>query len=530
MASSDISIELTHNAESLEFILCHCSRFTKGRNGSVLIAEEMGEGAIQMKRKNKKQLSRQMLMIALIIPILLCTVIILGIISNLFFHLAISKSGDGQTTVIEAIYNDQSLVLSLIGIAISVWIGLNIYNVLSREELKHLLEQAERASEITERVYTEALKSKFRVSFSDRTASYFVTQLDSIDRLSDVVLEKMLELEDLFNFSYNLYCENLSTQFNETGVEKAEALIEYAEKQRQKGFLSKEQLTFLLGYCSLREGDFLYFRIQYDKSIKGDELERFVKKAVELYKKSLYNLFRIRDLRHCDNPEIYKPEERITLAILANNIGSVYLLKPQILDKLDETQLNEIIAAEKVAVLFSNEISDLVRSVYVRNLGVAYERKGEWDYAFKQYCEAFRLNRKSWKTAHCIGSWYGKRVTRMYPTFPLLPSGKEADSGKMDAYYKNLENYIARLKKADKEKISAYLLESVYWYEIKAANKDRLVDERVVVLYKQLRYLTQNERGKEAENVKYRTKEKESEEKMEYQQKVLNATDKRKEA
>lgn len=475
-----------------------------------------------MKKAAHRRLSRKVIRATIIIPLIMCMAIIAGICLNTFCWSQIAQEQtDLQATALESISNSQSLILSLIGIAISVWIGLNIYNVISKEELKVLLEQAEEAANITAKVYTESLKSKFRLSFSDRTATYLITQLDSMDIFPDDVLEKVLELEDLFNFSYTLYGEELSTRFNEIGVEKAAQLVEYVEKLRTDGFINKEQEFFLRGYCALRSGDFLYFRAQYAPELRGKEkeadLEILVKETVQKYKDALYNLFRIRDIKHCGNPESYTLEERISLAILANNIGSMYLVKPGIIRKLDSAQLDEIIAAEKVAADFSTEISDLTRSVYIRNLGAAYERKGMRAEAFEQYCRAFRLNRQSWKAAHCIGSWYGKEVRRQFDGFPAEDEiGMNEPALKvnaLDTYCKKLRNYALRLKANKKLDLIDLLLKSTYWYEIKAAHRDQLTDKWLVVRYSQLYILT----GEEV----YQMKKEESIRQLDYQNKIM---------
>lgn len=465
-----------------------------------------------MKKIIHKRLSRKVIFLTLIIPILMCLAIIIGICLNTYVQVTVTKSVD----------NNESLVLALIGVAISVWVGLNIYNVLSKEELKLLLEQAEDAANITSKVYTESLKSKFRVSFSDRTANYLITQLDSMDSFPDDLLEKILELEDLFNFAYSLYCDGLSTKFNEIGVKKAEKLLAYSEEQQAAGIINKEQDFFLRGYCSLRGGDFSYFRIQYDKELEKNikNLEDLVENAAQKYKNALYYLFRIRDIRYCGKPENYTPEERISLAILANNIGSVYLVKPAILNKLAQSKLDEIIEVEKIAVDFSTEISDLTRSVYIRNLGAAYEKKDRQADAFEQYCIAFRLNQKSWKAARCIGSWYGKKLRREFPDFPGEESigveELEEYWEKLREYAKCLEpkqdEYIAEGEDKNKDIILDLLQRSTYWNEVTAANNGGLLDKWLVIRYGQLYILT----GKDT----YRVKMEESKQQLKYQEEV----------
>lgn len=477
-----------------------------------------------MKKMVQKRLSKKIIRATIFIPLVMCLAIIVGICLNTYcWSQTIKEANDSQVAALESSYNSQSLVLSLIGIAISVWIGLNIYNVISKEELKTLLEQAEKAANITARVYTESLKSKFRVSFADRTANYFITQLDSMDIYPDAILEKILELEDLFNFSYNLYGEELSTHFNQIGVDKATQLIAVAEQYRAEGNINKEQEFFLRGYCSLRRGDFLYFSVQYDPALEGsenkDRLKCVADNAVQNYKDALYNLFRIRDIRHCGKPDSYTPEERISLAILANNIGSIYIVKKELLDELSPEQLDEIIVAENIAARFSTEIPDLTRSVYIRNLGAIYEKRGQKAEAFEQYCKAFNLNHQNWKSAHCIGSWYGKEIHSQFDNFPAESAvgmgGTKLETDKLDAYCKSLKTYVSKLEKKKKAALIELLLKSTYWYEIKVARRDQLTDKWLVVRYSQLYVLTGDEM--------YRAKKEESIKQLDYQNKIMAA-------
>ncbi len=477
-----------------------------------------------MKKIVHRRLSKKIIRATIIIPLIMCVAVVVGICLNTYcWSQVVREATDIQTAALESAYNSQSLVLSLIGIAISVWVGLNIYNVISKEELRTLLEQAEEAANITSRVYTESLKSKFRVSFANRTANYFITQLDSMDVFPDIILEKFLEIEDLFNFSYNLYGEELSTQFNQIGLEKAGQLIELAKEHRTTGNINKEQEFFLRGYCALRSGDFQYFRVQYDSDLKGaenrDKLRDLVNKSVQNYKAALYNLFRIRDIRHCGDPKNYTLEERISLSILANNIGSAFLVKKEILDELSPAQLDEIIAAQSVAVDFSAEIPGLTRSVYIRNLGAAYEKRGMKAEALEQYCKAFDLNRQSWRSAYCIGAWYGKEIHSRFAGFPAESEvgmdGTALALDKLDTYCRKLRTFTSQLKAGRKEELTELLLKSTYWYEIKVAHRNQLTDKWLVVRYSQLYVLTKNE--------VYHLKKEESIKQLEFQNEVLAA-------
>lgn len=430
-----------------------------------------------VKNPRRKRISKKAIEVTIAIPLLLCVVIIL---CRLFDYLRILRFVDTSITlseaVLENIYNNQSLTLSLIGIAIAVWIGLNIYNVVSKEELNILLEQAEQAAKITQSVYTEVLKSKFRLSVHSSETAYFADQLELIDQLPAEVLQDMITLEDMFSLSYRLYANGRSTIHNERGIRFAEILSEKVEDYRKNAVLTSEQFSFLKGYISLRWGDFLYFQAQYG-DYSASERAALIEEAVKKYKKAVFRFFKIRDIALCTNPELYQPSERECIAYLGNNIGSAYLLSIVPAEKIN---LEEVIAAETVAITFSAEISPEVREVFVRNLGVAYERKNEMNMAFKQYCRAYRLNQNNWKTAHCIASWYRKQISRRFPQISSLLTLKKEQ--------------ISKFSKADKAELEYMLKKSAYWYKRKQTNNHGKSEENLITLYKCLYQLTNDKK------------------------------------
>lgn len=433
-----------------------------------------------MKRPYQKRASKRVMIITLAIPILLCAVIILGLFFGyLKFAGMEGTPAEASAVAMENACNSQSMVLSLIGIAISVWIGLNIYNVLSKEELRSLLDQAEHVAEITERIYTEVLISKLRLSSGDGSADYLAVRLEVIDKLPDTILEVLIALEDLFSFSYGLYADGLSSQYNEKGEKQAEQLIESIKKHKKNGDINSEQYSFLMGYISLRWGDFAYFRAQHEKHTE-EELSELARNIITRYRETAFSLFGIRNITLCTNPELYQPQERQSIAFLANNIGSAYLL---FMPHLDNEELTSVIATEEVAIAFSEEIAPPTLAIFVRNLGVAYEKKGEMEEAFKQYCKSFQLNRKNPKTAHCIGSWYRKQI---YKRFPNIPSSLIID-----------KNQISSFREDEKDDLLQMLKQSAYWYEFKRSTNNGMVEDWLITLYQCMNQLTNDERLKE---------------------------------
>lgn len=167
----------------------------------------------------------------IMLPILWCIIIsIIFGIKLLNYNQLSAVNIVVEQTLIDNIFTSQDLVLSLIGLAISVWIGLNIYNALSKEELKDLLDKAEHATKITERIYTEVLLSKFRMSPADRTVSYLASRLETIDLLPAEILENLIAVEDLFSFSYGLYEGGMASPYNHEGIDKIRTFMDEANE------------------------------------------------------------------------------------------------------------------------------------------------------------------------------------------------------------------------------------------------------------------------------------------------------------
>ncbi len=283
-------------------------------------------------------------MATIILPVFLCVIIILGFCLDFFRFKNARKSPVSLPEVlIENIYSRESLTLSLIGVAISVWIGLNIYNVISKEELKTLLDSAQVVAEATEQVYAEMLKSKFRMSASNTASEYFDIQLGNIGPLPVELSKKFLILEDLFQISYRLYGEGISAKDNPKGVFLASQLEEIAENYKKEGLLNNRQYQFLMGYASWRWGDFLYYQARYDKSKEVDHKQTALC-AIEQYKQVGRWLFAIQNMADFHIFAFCSPENRGFLAYLANDIASTYI---DVIKDLSGEELYEAITAEK---------------------------------------------------------------------------------------------------------------------------------------------------------------------------------------
>lgn len=433
-----------------------------------------------MKEKYGKRNSRKIILITIVLPILWCLLISIALLFRSQKHVEpVESAVAAEISILENAYSSQDFVLSLIGLAISVWIGLNIYNVLSKEELKELLDKAEHATEITERIYTEVLISKFRLSPADRTVSYLAARLEIVDLLPEEILEDLITIEDLFSFSYSLYENGISSPYNKEGMELSIKFMEHAAKYRKDRKINYEQYSLIMGQLSLRLADFSYFSAQYgDCDVSQRKI--YAQNAIEKYKESVFYLFNIRDITLCDRPDLYQPEERQSIAFLANNIGSAYIL---FMSPLSDSEKETVIEVEKVAIKFSNEVSSKAVAVFRRNLGASYERANKMNLAYTEYCESFRLDQKNWKTSHCLGSWYRKQV---YVRFPAIP--------------KNLilsDSHISSLQEGERDEMVQMLKHAAYWYELKKVNNSGKPESWLITIYRCIYQMTNDEKYKE---------------------------------
>lgn len=307
----------------------------------------------------------------------------------------------------------QELVFSLLGVAISVWIGLNIYNVLSKEDLQVLVEKTEEtarrieetAERVTEDAYTEVVISKLRLMPTDRIENYLASQLSNLKRLPRDILTCMIKLEDKFNYAYSMYVANQYTKAMTQGLcitDEIESMLIYGEG------LDIDQTEFLLAYIALRKADLTYFSFQC-RHEKCREKAAMV--ILDRYRRALLKLFKIDDISFHFPPADYEVEQRQGIALLLNNICSTYLvLFPR---KLTEGELQKAIEAGKKAEEFAAEVQPHIRAVFLRNLGVAYELNGDWGDAMKCYYRAYCNDPTAPKVLHCIASLYRKELGKI---------------------------------------------------------------------------------------------------------------------
>lgn len=370
-----------------------------------------------------KNWSRILLNVTLVALSLVCIAIVVAFGINIAIRVASgsveSAAEIGKSTSLDAMF-------SLLGIAVTVWIGLNIYNVLSREEVKEFMartqENADKREEklkgsiqaaedkaeiISRKVYTEVLISKLRLLPADRIENYLATQLAALERLPSDILVQMILLEDKFNYAYSMYTAEEYSRVMEQGSGLSDEVQSVAEACSEREPLDSKQQAFLSGYIALRKADFSFFYAQcYPENTK----EQWARTVLALYGVAMDNFFGTKNLFALNDVRNYSPEECQAIALMANNICSAYLvLIPR---QLNSDEFEMAIEAGEKAIKFATEVQPRVRAVFLRNLGVAYERSGNWSSAIQCYYEAYCLDSTNPKILHCIASWHRKQIDK----------------------------------------------------------------------------------------------------------------------
>ena len=320
-------------------------------------------------------------------------------------------------------YDSQYLItgMEIVGIAISVWIGLNIYNVVKRDSIKELETIAKETrvelEDFRNNYQTYNLTALENAKFEEeRINDYLVgalkefgkNVLDYNSTKSIVFIEKTIQLiiEYLDSENYYLMEKNLNNL-----EEKLIQLEKDIDIESLNSIKSKEKET-INNYLNVRYGDYNYYMgLLYLKSINNNidlmEAKYSLKKAYKYYSKVEYD------------------EEQVVRTYINNVQGYICYLLYGIINKIGSKKEKEknpdniknALHHSKTACSKSNDSP--CETKYARdhrNYGVNIENMAKInnlkDYnwyeemvkAFEQYEIALKYDKKDINTLTCIAS------------------------------------------------------------------------------------------------------------------------------
>lgn len=308
-----------------------------------------------------------------------------------------------------------SLGLEIIGIAISVWIGLNIYNIIKRDSIKEL-ETVAKQTQIELNEFSNNYK-QFNITAienahipEDRINTYYINEFTQ--KYSNILNYKLTKYIVFFERSFesiiNSYNNN-NSDLMKNNLAKLENEINLFKKEinYKNNTLNTDEWNFIQSYITCRIADYNYYCGLYHKSIKEyKSAHSFLCKAKDNYLNVIIK---------------YKIDDQTTKIYINNVLGYIYQLFYNICDDKDVQKKKE--NAKKAfeyskKACFDENGNDL-NTGYVRdyrNYGVnienyiKYYEKDNDEYiiklfdAYNQYLIAYRLNKNDIKTLTCLSS------------------------------------------------------------------------------------------------------------------------------
>lgn len=231
-----------------------------------------------MKNRKKKTKNTGFYICIFLIPLIIALIVFAQVVISGVSESAVSNDG---------------LTLEIVGIAISVWVGLNIYNVIVREDVNSLIEDAQEANMLAERLTTESFISKLRTSYSEDTVVYISSRVRELDPLPSDLVTEFLEIEDMLNLAYKRYTGGQRTLLFDEQSARLASLLERYERDYKRN-LRSDQRNFVSGYLRLRYSDFKYFALGAMEK-KGTFKERcdLAREAEDGYKECLKQFLNI---------------------------------------------------------------------------------------------------------------------------------------------------------------------------------------------------------------------------------------------
>ena len=382
--------------------------------------------------------------------------------------------------------------LELVGIAISVWIGLNVYNIISKEEVNEIAERAREAltqanfaqqnlednQKAIAVLYKEVFCSKLRSSQLN-DAPYMLMKFVEAKNISSLTYQQLASCEEQVLKIYGIYSKqrnNLLENEHILLINYVNMLLKEIERNR---FYASHESALVSAYYNIREGDILFYRLVFMELTDKKTIERNVNRIVCNYKKALFELF------GTDNPDELKDrmnditEERIVVC-LANNIAGIYcVVNARNKDILQYHQKYECLEYARLACGFPGVAATSATAIYHRNRGVAYEMLYDESMpetdpymtdAYDAYIQSYVYDMDNAKTAYCLAAWHRKALHKLVPEVDKITLCVRNE--------KTLPTFSPELE----ERIVFLLEQIIHWHSIQYQLQHK-VDDRWINAY-----------------------------------------------
>lgn len=358
----------------------------------------------------------------LIILLLSCIICVVCSIMLVWYNLFFASGTTAATTVattaaaeslsaepVKIAATEQTLI-PLLGIVISIWVALNIYNAISNKEIQLALRMSEKVKsslDKTEEKINTVLamgigntQAEILTAISQNSPYYSFTPFllwsfeneYIVSNFNDKLLNLLVKIEYTFTAASYL---NRGNSYEER-KKLSEKGLEYCKQCKSELNHIAEEVeghSFLSGYLSLREGDFYFYQ---GYRIQTNEGKDFLDRAVRFYLEASPKIYEFLD---DGEKSILQTNNLSSTDQLSTAMQAAFLMKAYLLNVMGECynvqmQYKEaplkpgerMIYANKAIIYFrqvydiyasyiqvDNEI-DTVFAKYLRNFGTALER------------------------------------------------------------------------------------------------------------------------------------------------------------
>lgn len=311
-------------------------------------------------------------------------IFILGIIPSVIFLTVLILMGIGKLKGIKTQDLGETGMLTIIATAVSVWVGLNIYNVVTKQDIEEDIETSVKEKfneqEIKFKKIQESIirkktdnvnnKSEFKTALDKLKNTYaisklFLKHLQKLDANSEENLDYYgLAYYDVKNIEELLVQCSQSYEENqwEVSINEADKLSELIKEIEEK--IDYKKSEFARVYLDTRKGDAIF----YQNSSGGRNSTRKVKienlrACIKCYKEVLNSI---------ENDELSDSEIK---AYVLNTIGYTYRLIANEISEGSDDDFQSKFENNMDSLLYEEECLKQyqMRGRYYRNAGLVYE-------------------------------------------------------------------------------------------------------------------------------------------------------------
>lgn len=391
--------------------------------------------------------------------------------------------------------------ISIIAIAVSVWIGLNIYNNCRESSLEKQLQELTYENQDLNREYKRVLLlMQLDKTENNYDASKSLYKWFGQEDIDEVTFDSLIQIEK--NFA------ECCKSYEKKRWKRCKDYAEQIEKHAQMDIMwyRKKRFPLVYLYLQIRQSDALFYKNFANNVMnqKMDESEMLL--SIEKYKKTITILKKYRCLRKWHEPEDIKEfkdckdlqefqnrmgcnqldkSDRELLGYMYNTIGYTYLL----LNKNCHWEQEWLSNAKKYLSL---AVANNPKGRYLQNLGSYYENgeMGELDIALRCYKKAIKSVNPDKKIYNLLGSLYLKMVDEKigikerFETKEILKNMFSRFSGEGE-FIKYAYTYLDMAVKITPEVIDSYYNFSkanlYYWLWSGCKDENRKKDSKLYI-------------------------------------------------